>query len=208
MMLNSHADLVISGCDKIPTPSITQIIDKPPIFNLTNNLRRSTGSPFFAKGNIIYIKGVVYDKNCIPVPGAVIRLWQADSAGYYSHINQDNSNKNSGDYDKNFVGSGTAITDNNGLYSFVSVMPGMAKKKPPVLHFLVSAEKMGEINIDAFFDDKNNVKKYHPNLNKTINPNKLLMEKHELYLEKEKQDEGKMYIYNFIFDKESDYRHF
>ena len=85
----------------------------PPNFATSNNLRKKSGSYKFANGNFINITGKVFDQNCTPVTGAVVRIWQANAYGVFEDDNKVFDNK-----DENFAGSGTAITDNLGEYAF------------------------------------------------------------------------------------------
>lgn len=104
-------DPVLSKCAWIApmTPAITL----PAEVNRNNNLRRKTGSGYFAKGEPLHFHGKLVDESCTPVSDAVITLWQADAEG-----------KILPEQDKHFNGSGTAISDNLGQFDFLTVIPG------------------------------------------------------------------------------------
>ena len=96
--------------------------------NKTNNLRRKQGSAEFAKGDFISVIGRVLDSNCVPVVGAVVEIWHANAEGINQFENQDHNKM-----DANFLGSGTAITDNLGNFSFLTIFPGATEEHAP--HF-------------------------------------------------------------------------
>ncbi len=83
----------------------------PAKFQPNNNLRRYFNSPEISAGDILYIKGQIKDINCTPVAGAVINLWQVDAYGSGAHK------------DKYFIGNGTAVADNSGNFSFITIFP-------------------------------------------------------------------------------------
>ena len=50
----------------------------PQNYSHNNNLRRKSGSPFFAKGQFLYIEGFVFDVVGVPVENAVVKIWQTN----------------------------------------------------------------------------------------------------------------------------------
>lgn len=116
----------------------------------TNNLRRKTGSGFFAKGKKIYIKGRVFDDNCVPVSNATIQIWQADYKGVFR---DDVSNPD--EEDPYFAGSGETKTNNLGHFSFITVLPGKTKDNPfPYANLLAFKDKLGKIQTRVYLIDK------------------------------------------------------
>lgn len=73
------------------------------------------------RGQRILIKGQVVDGNGDPVSDAMIEIWQADAAGIYGHP----EDPQQADADPNFKGFGRAATNENGIYSFKTVKPGV-----------------------------------------------------------------------------------
>jgi protocatechuate 3,4-dioxygenase, alpha subunit len=102
----------------IPTPSQTV----GPFFHLGmdrpgwNDLTR--GNP---TGERIAIEGRVIDGDGLPVPDAVIELWQANAAGRYNHPDDRQEEK---PLDPNFPGFGRVATDAEGHFRVVTVKPG------------------------------------------------------------------------------------
>ena len=85
-----------------------------------NNLALPAGKSIFAPGQLIYVTGRVYDRNCVPLKEAKVEIWQADAGGKF--VNPD-IGAFSNPYPL-FAGSGMAVTDNEGKFGFISVFPG------------------------------------------------------------------------------------
>ena len=87
---------------------------KPSDFDLT---KQHAGEPI---GERIIVSGRVLDENARPVPHTLVEIWQANSAGRYPHrIDQHDAPT-----DPNFTGCGRVLSDENGVYRFVTVKPG------------------------------------------------------------------------------------
>jgi protocatechuate 3,4-dioxygenase, beta subunit len=76
-----------------------------------------TGAPI---GQRIIVSGRVLDESGRPAPRTVVEVWQANAAGRYVHA-QDQWDA---PLDPNFTGAGRVVTDDNGAYRFVTVLPG------------------------------------------------------------------------------------
>jgi len=71
------------------------------------------------EGERIRIEGRVLDGDGVPLPDALIEIWQADAAGSYAHANAQEQRANTA-----FKGFGRAPTDNDGFYWFETIRPG------------------------------------------------------------------------------------
>ena len=71
-------------------------------------------------GERIIVTGRVLDRDGRPVQGALIELWQANSAGRYRHA----KDLHDAPLDPNFAGTGRCLTDGDGRYRFTTVRPG------------------------------------------------------------------------------------
>jgi protocatechuate 3,4-dioxygenase beta subunit len=71
-------------------------------------------------GERIYVHGRVLDEDGRPVRGALVEVWQANSAGRYRHKVDDHD----APLDPNFSGAGRTITDGEGRYFFTTIQPG------------------------------------------------------------------------------------
>jgi protocatechuate 3,4-dioxygenase, beta subunit len=79
--------------------------------------RQSSGE---ALGERIIVSGRVLDENGRPVPRTLVEIWQANAAGRYLH----KRDQHEAPLDPNFAGSGHALTDDEGRYRFVTILPG------------------------------------------------------------------------------------
>ncbi len=101
--------------------------------------RAAEGGPK-ATGQLIQVSGRVTDEDGSPLAGAVVEIWQANSAGKYTH-DMDNHNA---PVDPNFTGEGRLITDPDGRFEFFSIKPGAYPVlesgwwwRPPHIHFSI-----------------------------------------------------------------------
>jgi protocatechuate 3,4-dioxygenase beta subunit len=79
--------------------------------------RQHAGEPV---GERIIVSGRVLDSNRRPVSNALIEIWQANSAGRYRHI----KDQHPAPLDPNFSGAGRTLTDEHGVYRFITIKPG------------------------------------------------------------------------------------
>jgi protocatechuate 3,4-dioxygenase, beta subunit len=79
--------------------------------------RQGAGEPL---GERITVSGRVVDEDGRPVRGALIEVWQANSAGRYHH----EVDQHPAPLDPNFKGAGRCLTDGEGRYHFVTIKPG------------------------------------------------------------------------------------
>ena len=106
----------------------------PPDVDLT---RQHAGEPI---GERIILHGRVLDEDARPVPETLVEIWQANAAGRYAH----GVDNHDAPLDPNFSGTGRAITDGDGRYQFITIMPGRYPFKnhynawrPAHIHFSV-----------------------------------------------------------------------
>jgi protocatechuate 3,4-dioxygenase alpha subunit len=71
-------------------------------------------------GEHIRIEGHVIDGDGVPVPDALIEIWQANAHGRYNHP----ADQSAAPLDPQFTGFGRSGTDEQGLYWFETVKPG------------------------------------------------------------------------------------
>ncbi len=129
--LPSGGDRYAKTCT--PTPSLTRhpypggaYIPK------TNTLARPDGKALFPDGQLLYVRGRVFDQACIPLKNARVEIWHADKDGKHFYAD-------AGDLSNPypvFTGAGQVLTDNRGDYVFETLFPA-----PP------SANQAPHINI-------------------------------------------------------------
>ncbi len=73
-----------------------------------------------AQGARIIVHGTLRDEDGRPVSGKLIEVWQANAGGRYRHVNDGYL----APLDPNFGGCGRCLTDDEGHYSFRTILPG------------------------------------------------------------------------------------
>jgi protocatechuate 3,4-dioxygenase, beta subunit len=93
-----------------------------------------------AIGQYIAVTGRVMDEDGVPLAGAMIEIWQANSAGKYIH----ELDRHEAPIDPNFGGVGRFVTGDEGQYKFLSIKPGAYPVmesdwwwRPPHIHFSI-----------------------------------------------------------------------
>jgi len=84
------------------------------------DLTRNAGGSGEAIGERMAVTGRLLDRNGEPVPRALIEIWQANSTGRYIH----KSDQHDAPLDPNFLGIGRCLTDESGVYRFLTIRPG------------------------------------------------------------------------------------
>jgi protocatechuate 3,4-dioxygenase beta subunit len=109
----------------IPTPQTLSELTGPvyghsDLGPLDNDLTKNgavNGEPL---GERIVVAGQVTDETGRPVRNTLIEVWQANAAGRYIH----KRDQHPAPLDPNFFGAGRCVTDDNGMYRFMSIKPG------------------------------------------------------------------------------------
>lgn len=84
------------------------------------DLTRNAGTGGEAIGQRIIVTGRVLDERGRPVPHTLVEVWQANAAGRYLH----RRDQWPGPLDPNFLGMGRCLTDDDGVYRFLTIRPG------------------------------------------------------------------------------------
>src|SRR4051812_39854063 len=102
------------------------------------DMSRATPEAPLAIGQRIWIEGRITDEDGRPLPGAVMEVWQANSAGRYIH----EMDRNPAPADPNFNGNGRLMTGKEGEYRLLTIKPGAYPVfesgwwwRPPHIHF-------------------------------------------------------------------------
>lgn len=91
-----------------------------PVSPEESDLTTNAGTGGEAIGQRVIITGRVLDENGEPIPGVLIEIWQANAAGRYNH----ELDSWRGPLDPNFVGRGRCMSDEQGVYRFLTIRPG------------------------------------------------------------------------------------
>ena len=147
--------LTVPGCKLTPTvsgadgsyPGKEKIV-------ASNRLAMPAGKAAYADGQRLVFTGRVLDQRCIPVEGAKVQLWQTNAKGKYQWLSK-------GDLiapEAAFAGSGTAMTNNMGEFSFDTIFPGPYGKRAPHMHIRVEHRDLVPLTTEVFFrNDRRNM---------------------------------------------------
>lgn len=137
LLLTVQSSIVVFGAHAfnnklntcLPTKSYINNYE-PAVFNTTNNLLRLYDQTKNVHGKEILLIGTVVDQGCNPVPSAKIFMWQKDIYGKYPYQTLRPQANKMIYIDKNsaFIGSGTAISNNVGAFTFITLLPGTTIK--------------------------------------------------------------------------------
>ena len=112
MAINPGAARLIPTPGQTVGPFFALGLDRPEWADMTR------GNP---QGQRIVIEGQVRDGDGAPVPDALIELWQANAAGRYDHLADEQADKK---IDANFHGYGRVATDAQGRFRVTTIKPG------------------------------------------------------------------------------------
>jgi len=98
-----------------------------------NDLVKIQGTGADAKGEVIWLKGRVLDREGAPVAGARVEIWQTDANGRYQHT----LDPRSPGFDPSFQGFGSAETGADGSYRFRTIKPVAYPGRTPHIHVKV-----------------------------------------------------------------------
>ena len=97
------------------------------------------------EGSRIRIQGHVLDGDRLPVPDALVEIWQANAHGRYHHPRD----QGPAPLDSSFVGFGRSGTENEGLYWFETIKPGPVpfdQERQQAPHICVAVFSRGLLN--------------------------------------------------------------
>jgi protocatechuate 3,4-dioxygenase beta subunit len=134
---------------KTPTPSrfFAADLSMPDEFSTTNNLVKKTGSFYRAFGEVIFLQGTITDSFGVPIEGVIIEIWQANAAGKYHTLLEQNSEY----IDRYFSMSGRTVSDNMGNYHFITIMPGARLGRAPHINMNIYHSKFGKLETEMYF---------------------------------------------------------
>jgi len=112
-----------------------------------NNLLLPAGKSIPAEGQKVIIAGQVRDKHCLPVPDAVVELWQVDPFGRLLLAGPDEL----ATPNPVFAGAGRTTTDKNGQFVFTTAFPAAAAKRAPHVNIKILAPEMNDFSTALFF---------------------------------------------------------
>jgi protocatechuate 3,4-dioxygenase beta subunit len=159
MMMGAGCMLVLpavaGAAECVPTassPSASDYAPKDGEIPRGNNLARPAGKAVVAAGQQLRLQGRVLDRDCKPVEGAVVELWQANRDGLYQYADRAAL---ANPYAV-FAGAGRTTTDNAGRFDFYTLFPGGTLEngieRAPRLHVRVRHRDVKALTTELFFD--------------------------------------------------------
>ena len=158
--------------NKLNTCHITKQYEndyEPEKFFLNNNLLKASGKIENYIGEKIILSGVLLDEKCAPISNAKIYIWQVNEKGKYPYKQLKPSAKKNVEINTkySFQGSGVTVTDNKGMFNFITIMPKSIDKYGANINLRVIHENFEMfqtkllLNKNQFdSDDLNSIKKY------------------------------------------------
>lgn len=149
-----------------------------PLTDQNNDLTLRPGATAKPKGTVVYVRGTVLDKECRPVVGALVEIWQAAASGRYQH-----SGDTSGlELDPNFSYWGEILTDAKGEYLFKTIIPGHYPAdtdwvRPPHIHVKVTKLGFRELVTQMYFHPKSFKDPQTANLVARLNDEDLILKR-------------------------------
>lgn len=137
-----------ADCLRTPAQATGPFYPEPQLDWEDNDLLRIQGATGNASGRPIALYGqVVEGDECRPVVGAKVEIWQADNNGKYKH---------SGDtrpvpLDPNFQYFGDAMTNQQGVYYFRTIIPGKYPARTPHIHYRVVTRDGRQLVTQLYF---------------------------------------------------------
>jgi protocatechuate 3,4-dioxygenase beta subunit len=132
--------------------------------------RQHAGEPL---GERITVSGRLLDVDGKPIRGALIEIWQANSAGRYHH----DVDRHPAPLDPNFTGAGRCLTDGDGRYGFVTIKPGAYPWgnhpnawRPAHIHFSVFGRAFTERLVTQMYFPGDPLFAYDPIFNSVRDP--------------------------------------
>jgi protocatechuate 3,4-dioxygenase beta subunit len=92
-----------------------------------------------AKGERLVLSGIVQTRDCKPVPGALLDVWQTDERGEYDNTG--------------FRYRGKVVADGEGRYRLETLLPGEYPGRPRHIHVKVQAAGGRVLTTQIYFGD-------------------------------------------------------
>ncbi len=109
-------------------------------------------------GERIRIEGHVFDGDRIPVPDAMVEIWQANTHGRYNHA----ADQGPAPLDPTFSGFGRSGTEDDGKYWFETIKPGFVPfdsermQAPHICVTVFSRRLLNHLVTRLYFEDEPN----------------------------------------------------
>jgi protocatechuate 3,4-dioxygenase beta subunit len=112
-----------------------------------NRLAMPAGKAVAADGQLVYLYGRVFDRNCVPLSDASVEIWQLNPQGSYTWP----SAAALATPDPVFSSGGRIRTDNLGQFHFLTLYPGAAGRNAPYIQMRVTHPSLRSFNTRLYF---------------------------------------------------------
>lgn len=113
----------------------------------SNDLTRVRFGQPAANGEVVRIFGKITDENGVGSPRILIELWQANAEGAYRHPNEPDLDA----LDPNFDGWGRVLSDDQGDFEFLTVVPGAPAGRAPHVNMTLFGTGIDRLQTAMFF---------------------------------------------------------
>ena len=150
LLARSHTE---GGYD-LPGSAADRGLGLVPRLQCTAGTRSRTAGPFFTPasplrdslrepgttGALLVLQGLVLNRDCRPLAGAVLDIWHADEHGRYDN--------------RGFRYRGHQFTDRSGAFRFETIRPGDYPSRTPHIHVKVQGPDTALLTTQIFFPDR------------------------------------------------------
>ena len=128
-----------------PTP--LTLPEEEPVQTEEQAVLSSFSQPITATGEPLVLYGHVLDASGSPLSDYAVEIWQVDADGIYDHPGQ----ANTANRDPGFQFYGTSLTDENGLFTFRTILPARYEPRPRHIHFKVKKDGSEVLTSQFYF---------------------------------------------------------
>jgi len=129
------------------SPTAVPPEDTEPVQSEEQAVLSAFSQPVTATGELLVLYGHVLDASGAPLSGYAVEIWQVDADGIYDHPGD---SKTAG-RDMGFQFYGTALTDDNGLFAFRTLVPARYESRPRHIHFKVKKDGAEVLTSQFYF---------------------------------------------------------
>ncbi|MBN1453702.1 MAG: hypothetical protein JW963_22000 [Anaerolineales bacterium] len=136
-----------SSSEAEASPTAAPTAEAEPVQTEEQAVLSAFSAPATATGELLILYGHVLDRNGQPLSGYAVEIWQVDANGIYDHPGDSNTARR----DMGFQFYGTALTDDNGLFAFRTIMPARYEPRPRHIHFKVKKDGAAVLTSQFYF---------------------------------------------------------
>ena len=158
MLTSRRSFFSMFGLIFLPVVSLGEIIITPwqsegPFYpdilpeDTDNDLVKNRHSIIEAGGKILNLMGSLVNRDYKPIQGMIAEIWQTDMNGVYLHTRANGSEMR----DIQFQGFGRSTTDQNGHFSFRTIIPAEYPGRTPHIHLKLWDEIGNVLTTQLYF---------------------------------------------------------